>query len=78
MNARNAEAFARAAAHEIEVAVSRGAVTLRDIAADLNARGVPTRLGGRWHPATVKRVLFYASRSNSPTRLGPVRRKLLL
>ena len=30
---------------------------LRDIAAELMRRGVPTKRGGRWHPASVERVL---------------------
>ncbi len=31
--------------------------SLRDIAADLNEAGVPSKRGGRWHPQTVSRVL---------------------
>jgi DNA invertase Pin-like site-specific DNA recombinase len=34
-----------------------GATTLRAIAEALNARGVPTRRGGRWHAMSVRNVL---------------------
>jgi Recombinase len=29
----------------------------RGLAAELNARGIPTPAGGKWHAVTVKRVL---------------------
>jgi DNA invertase Pin-like site-specific DNA recombinase len=32
-------------------------MTTRRIAQELTARGIPTPLGGRWHPQTVKRVM---------------------
>ena len=34
-----------------------GATTLRAIAGELNARGIPTTHGGRWHPQSVANVL---------------------
>jgi DNA invertase Pin-like site-specific DNA recombinase len=37
-----------------------GAQTLRDVAEALNARGVSTARGGRWHPQTVANVLARA------------------
>jgi len=37
-----------------------GATTLRAIAEALNARGVPTPRGGRWHAASVKNALARA------------------
>jgi DNA invertase Pin-like site-specific DNA recombinase len=37
-----------------------GATTLRAIAEALNARGVPTPRGGRWHAMTVRNVLTRA------------------
>jgi len=41
--------------HEIQKA---GCTTLQDIADCLNRRGIPTRRsGGKWHPATVNRIL---------------------
>jgi DNA invertase Pin-like site-specific DNA recombinase len=38
-------------------AFSAGAHTTREIAAHLNGAGVVSRQGGRWHPASVSRVL---------------------
>ena len=32
-------------------------MTTRQMAAELTARGIPTALGARWHPQTVKRVM---------------------
>jgi hypothetical protein len=32
-------------------------MSIRAIVAELNAGGVPTRHGGKWHIATVQRVL---------------------
>ena len=32
-------------------------VSLRKIVAELNARGVPTASGGRWHLTSVKRLV---------------------
>jgi DNA invertase Pin-like site-specific DNA recombinase len=37
--------------------VRSGATTLRAIAEALNARGVPTPRGGRWHATSVRNVL---------------------
>ena len=34
-----------------------GATSLRAIAAELNARGMLTRRGGRWHVSTVRNLL---------------------
>jgi hypothetical protein len=36
---------------------SGGAVSLRAIAGELNARGMLTRRGGRWHVSTVTNLL---------------------
>jgi DNA invertase Pin-like site-specific DNA recombinase len=36
----------------------RSGLTLERIADDLNARGVPSGHGGRWHPTTIRRLLF--------------------
>ena len=38
-------------------AIRAGVVKQRDIAAALNARGIATARGGRWHPSTVQGVL---------------------
>ena len=47
---------AEAEAVALIVALRRRGMTIRGIAAELNAHGVPAR-GGRWHPTTVARVL---------------------
>jgi DNA invertase Pin-like site-specific DNA recombinase len=41
----------------IREAQKAGAMTLRAIAAALNARGIPTARGGNWHPMSVKNML---------------------
>ncbi|MEY9594795.1 DNA invertase Pin-like site-specific DNA recombinase [Bradyrhizobium yuanmingense] len=38
-----------------------GSATLREIAAALNARGIHTANGGKWHPTTVKNILDRAA-----------------
>ena len=55
----NAAAREHAATLEplIRRAQSEGAITCRAVAAFLNAGGILTREGGRWHPASVARVL---------------------
>ena len=46
----------------VEAARRAGASTLRELAAALTARGVPTPAGGRaWHPQQVCRVLAAAA-----------------
>jgi hypothetical protein len=59
-NARSARAFAQAVelAPVIAMLQASGVTTLNGIAAELNARGIPTPQGGqRWHAAQVNRVL---------------------
>jgi Recombinase len=41
----------------IREAKKAGATSLRDIAEVLNARGIATARGGRWHATSVKNVL---------------------
>ncbi|WIA56005.1 recombinase family protein [Sphingobium sp. WTD-1] len=41
----------------IDAARAEGCVSLRSIAAYLNARHITTAQGGQWHPASVKRVI---------------------
>jgi len=56
---RKARAVARAAdlASALKAVQASGATSLRAIAAELNARGIPTATGaGRWHGAQVRRV----------------------
>ena len=45
----------------IREAQKAGATTLREIAAALNARGVPTARGGQWHATSVKNMLERAA-----------------
>jgi DNA invertase Pin-like site-specific DNA recombinase len=56
---------ARALAHAANVLpvveqIRAGRASLRQIAAELNARGVKTARGGRWYPTTVKNILLMA------------------
>jgi DNA invertase Pin-like site-specific DNA recombinase len=53
---RNADAFAETVEGIVKPLKARGA-SLREIAEALNAAGVQTRGGGRWHPNTVSRVM---------------------
>jgi DNA invertase Pin-like site-specific DNA recombinase len=46
-----------------------GATSLRDVAEALNARGIPTQRGGRWHPQSVANVLARERRRLSPSNL---------
>jgi DNA invertase Pin-like site-specific DNA recombinase len=55
--ARNADAHARDLASVVEDIRAGGATSLRAIAAELNARGMLTRRGGRWHVSTVMNLL---------------------
>lgn len=54
-------------------AVVSGARTTREIADHLNAAGVSSRQGGRWHPANIARVLrrLDIARPVVPERLAP-------
>jgi DNA invertase Pin-like site-specific DNA recombinase len=55
--ARNADRHAQDLAPVIEDIRAGGATSLRAIAAELNARGMLTRRGGRWHVSTVVNLL---------------------
>ena len=55
--AAQADRFAANVRPIIEDARKAGAVTLQDLADALNARGVRTARGGRWHPMTVRAIL---------------------
>lgn len=54
---RRAGEFAERVRSEIEAVKASGAVSLRDIASQLNARGIKTRRGGDWTPIQVSRVI---------------------
>jgi DNA invertase Pin-like site-specific DNA recombinase len=47
-----------------------GARTLREIAAALNARGIPTARAGQWHATTVRNVLARVDCANIPHLSG--------
>ena len=53
----NADRYAANVLRIIRDAQRAGADTLRDIADALNARGIATARGGRWHATSVKNVL---------------------
>jgi DNA invertase Pin-like site-specific DNA recombinase len=52
-----ATAYAYQVNDAVTAATKAGARTTRQIADHLNAAGLPSRQGGRWHPASVARVL---------------------
>ena len=52
-----ADRFAANVLPIIREAQKAGATTLREIAAALNARGIPTARGGQWHATSVKNLL---------------------
>ena len=54
---RNADRHARDLAPVVADIRAGGATSLRAIAAELNARGMLTRRGGRWHVSTVTNLL---------------------
>ena len=55
--ARNADRHAADLAEVVEHIRASGSTSLRAIAAELNARGILTRRGGRWHVSNVKNLL---------------------
>jgi DNA invertase Pin-like site-specific DNA recombinase len=55
--AANADAFAESLAPVIQTLQATGHTSLRALAEELNAQGMRTRRGGRWHVSTVKNLL---------------------
>lgn len=53
----NADAHAQNVRPIIDAIRKSGATTVREIAAALNARGIATARGGKWHPSTVQGIL---------------------
>ena len=47
-----------------------GALTLRGIADALNARGIPTPRGGRWHATSVRNVIARSRSQQKPVPLS--------
>jgi DNA invertase Pin-like site-specific DNA recombinase len=64
----DADAHALAVLPAIRKAQAAGAKSLRQIAAALTGRGVPTARGGKWEAATVRNVLRRAPRPSSLNR----------
>jgi DNA invertase Pin-like site-specific DNA recombinase len=60
-NARGADAFASNIIPIVRSVQAAGITSLRGIAAALNARGIATPRGGRWHPQSVGRLLDRAA-----------------
>ncbi len=54
---RNADAFAEDLRAVVDAIRTEGYSSLRAIADQLNARGIRTRRGGRWHVSTVRNLL---------------------
>ena len=61
----NADAFAQSLAPVLAAIRSEGHTTLRAIAAELNARGIRTRRGGRWQVSNVRNVVGRVERRNT-------------
>ena len=60
--AEDADAFAATVMPVIEALQRTGATGLRSLAGALNARGIRTARGGRWHVSNVKNVIGRVSR----------------
>jgi Recombinase len=54
---QGADARTKALASTIRALQAKGYVSFSAIARELNAREIPTVLGGEWHPASVSRLL---------------------
>ena len=52
-----ANAYATTIREALSTAVTAGARSTRQVADHLNRAGLPSRQGGRWHPASVARVM---------------------
>jgi hypothetical protein len=65
---RAADARAKSLASAIGELQARGLDTFAAIARELNAREIPTALGGKWHGASVKRLLHRLERLDRTQR----------
>ena len=63
--ARNADRHAQDLAPVLEDIRASGHTSLGTIAAELNARGMLTRRGGRWHKSTVENLLARIGRKSA-------------
>lgn len=68
--ARNADAFAESLAPVVAAARDQGAVSLRALADALNARGIRTRRGGRWHVSNVRNLLIRLAEAEEGNQAG--------
>jgi DNA invertase Pin-like site-specific DNA recombinase len=68
---REAACFAYQVGPAINAARHAGARTTRQIAAYLDVAGIPSRQCGRWHPASVARVLRRLPVHDEKERFGP-------
>ena len=69
--ARNADRHAQDLAPVVADIRAGGATSLRAIAGELNARGMLTRRGGRWHVSTVMNLLDRLANSTEWTLEQP-------
>ena len=68
--AANADAFAEQLVPVLADIRTIGRTSLRDIAGELNRRGIVTRRGGRWHVSNVKNLLERIANGSSCTGVG--------
>ena len=66
----NADAFAEQLVPVLADIRTIGRTSLRDIAGELNRRGIVTRRGGRWHVSNVKNLLERIANGSSCTGVG--------
>jgi hypothetical protein len=64
-----ADARAKALASTIRALKGKHLVSFSAIARELNAREIPTAFGGKWHPASVSRLLHRLERLELPREL---------
>jgi Recombinase len=64
---QGADARAKALAPRIRALQAKGLISFSAIASELNARKIPTSLNGRWHPASVSRLLQRLERLDHPS-----------
>lgn len=66
----NANAHAKALAPVITGLQAQGHTTIRSLPTELNARGMRTRRGGRWHVSTVRNLLLRTRNGNASRSTG--------
>jgi DNA invertase Pin-like site-specific DNA recombinase len=63
---KNAERYAQNVMPVVRELQRLGVTTLRDLAAALTARGIPTSRGGQWYPMTVRNLLSRVQKTEPP------------